>query len=70
MLHPNVNHRYTIEKALAHPWLNETIMVTPQGPLTAQGDEIESLPRLAAATQEEMNDYFKENSYFKKKQEQ
>jgi hypothetical protein len=45
-------------------------MVTPQGPLTAQGDEIESLPKLAAATQEEINDYFKENRYFKKKQEQ
>lgn len=51
MLHPNPDHRYTIDRALAHPWLTETIK-------RDDTHDNESLPRLADATQDELNSYF------------
>ena len=58
MLHPNADHRYTIDRALAHPWLTELIQPDDK-------HDTESLPRLAAATQtqNELNSYFEENEF-------
>ena len=65
MLHPNPDHRYTIDRALAHPWLTETIKPDDT-------HDNESSPRLAAATQtqNELNSYFEENEFLKKMQDQ
>ena len=57
MLHPNPDHRYTIDRALAHPWLTETVKPDDT-------NDTESLPRLAAETQGELNSYFKQNEFF------
>ena len=57
MLHPNPDHRYTIDRALAHPWLTETIKPDDT-------NDTESLPRLAAETQGELNSYFEQNEFF------
>lgn len=63
MLHPNADHRYTIDRALAHPWLTEKIQPDDT-------HDTKSSPRLAAATQDELNSYFKQNESLKKKQDQ
>jgi hypothetical protein len=59
MLHPNADHRYTIDRVLAHPWLTETIQYDDT-------HDTKSLPR----PQDELNSYFKQNEYLKKTPDQ